>query len=367
MVAECCALAGHGLRPIPLRRRAGRPQLKRDPLGRYVIHVLERYQVTILVASVGLLHACRDRHPKPSSQEATGQGPALAASTPESGLRSVDTSGFDSVSHVAGLASDTRGVYVGSVFDSTIGELPKIGWFLSKRFLTSERHSHVYVFSTDSTLAVGQFGRVITASEHDSIARRYQLACDTKGPLAEYELSSAPPIGIERAFYISRLPPGPVRVGLHSRGLLPKELAAARALLAVPQSAVRYRDTALAVSAGKPSYSFNAVYDSSTGALLKTALALHDTTGGVIAYQLRERRDFECDGCGEPTFDEGLGRLYGVLNAFEWPGFQYAVLLLDTSTVEGRALSFVTFTPEGTYSEYRIYEYVVTCILDDNP
>ena len=26
-------LAGHGLRPTPLRRRAGRPQLKRDPLG----------------------------------------------------------------------------------------------------------------------------------------------------------------------------------------------------------------------------------------------------------------------------------------------------------------------------------------------
>jgi len=26
-------LAGHGLRPPALRRRAGRPQLKRDPLG----------------------------------------------------------------------------------------------------------------------------------------------------------------------------------------------------------------------------------------------------------------------------------------------------------------------------------------------
>ncbi len=31
--AECCALAGHGLRPTALRRRASRPQLKRDPLG----------------------------------------------------------------------------------------------------------------------------------------------------------------------------------------------------------------------------------------------------------------------------------------------------------------------------------------------
>src|SRR6266496_688209 len=31
--AECCALAGTDCRPRPLRRRAGRPQLKRDPLG----------------------------------------------------------------------------------------------------------------------------------------------------------------------------------------------------------------------------------------------------------------------------------------------------------------------------------------------
>jgi len=31
--AECCALAGTDCRPTPLRRRTGRPQLKRDPLG----------------------------------------------------------------------------------------------------------------------------------------------------------------------------------------------------------------------------------------------------------------------------------------------------------------------------------------------
>src|SRR5207247_10210745 len=31
--AECCALAGTNCRPTALRRRASRPQLKRDPLG----------------------------------------------------------------------------------------------------------------------------------------------------------------------------------------------------------------------------------------------------------------------------------------------------------------------------------------------
>src|SRR6266480_4151907 len=36
--AECCALAGTDCRPPPLRRRAGRPQLKRDPLGGDMAH-----------------------------------------------------------------------------------------------------------------------------------------------------------------------------------------------------------------------------------------------------------------------------------------------------------------------------------------
>ena len=36
----CCALAGTDCRPLLLRRRASRPQLKRDPLGR-----MQRYRV----------------------------------------------------------------------------------------------------------------------------------------------------------------------------------------------------------------------------------------------------------------------------------------------------------------------------------
>src|SRR5437762_12096577 len=45
--AECCALAGTDCRPLLLRRRAGRPQLKRDPLGRSVYAPMVR---TLVVA-----------------------------------------------------------------------------------------------------------------------------------------------------------------------------------------------------------------------------------------------------------------------------------------------------------------------------
>src|SRR5881628_332804 len=64
MEAECCALAGTDCRPTPLRRRAGRPQLKRDPLGGYehssVIRLLGYLFLAATCASaVGLWYADR--------------------------------------------------------------------------------------------------------------------------------------------------------------------------------------------------------------------------------------------------------------------------------------------------------------------
>ena len=54
-----------------------------------------------------------------------------------------------------------------------------------------------------------------------------------------------------------------------------------------------------------------------------------------------------------------------MLLAFESPIFPNPVLVVDTSTVEGRALSMITFDTNGLKSEWRDYEYVVNCILDN--
>ncbi len=61
---ECCALAGTDCRPTPLRRRASRPQLKRDPLGGrrpfdYELHVLSAvigFIVALVLAVVAFKH-----------------------------------------------------------------------------------------------------------------------------------------------------------------------------------------------------------------------------------------------------------------------------------------------------------------------
>jgi hypothetical protein len=67
MEAECCALPGHGLRPASLRRRARRPQLKRDPLGSPLVRastiVTSRHCVLLLLA----VPACTTQRPTPSA------------------------------------------------------------------------------------------------------------------------------------------------------------------------------------------------------------------------------------------------------------------------------------------------------------
>jgi hypothetical protein len=166
-----------------------------------------------------------------------------------------------------------------------------------------------------------------------------------------------------RAFFTSRAPPEPIGIGLKFEPSTPEDIAAATAVLGPSQRPIVSFDTTVVIAPGHAYYSLHALYDSSTKELVKSAFILHDPAGRIVGSEVTEGAAFGCDGCGVPTLDQGLRRLYAVLNGFQFTMFPYPLLLLDTGTVEGRALSLVTFAPTGTHAEYRIYEYVVGCIL----
>ncbi|MEE8200318.1 MAG: hypothetical protein V3R29_04035, partial [Candidatus Acidoferrales bacterium] len=83
--------------------------------------------------------------------------------------------------------------------------------------------------------------------------------------------------------------------------------------------------------------------------------------GQVLARTSKEASGPLCDGCPIWTYEDSLEWDFTPLNLFVFEPFPFPVLMLDTSTVEGRAITFVTFTPSGGYEEYRLYEYVVNC------
>src|SRR5437016_1385148 len=89
--AECCALAGTDCRPTPLRRRASRPQLKRDPLGDSTLIVSMLKTCSAVVAVFSLLSACRKETTDAARPSLSRASPACPTEPPlEPGLDAKD-------------------------------------------------------------------------------------------------------------------------------------------------------------------------------------------------------------------------------------------------------------------------------------
>lgn len=112
-------------------------------------------------------------------------------------------------------------------------------------------------------------------------------------------------------------------------------------------------------------FSFASLYGGPRQEMSRLGLFLHAFDGQVAGGWIRDvGPDGLCVDCAVPTFNDALEMTFPITNLFTAPHFPRPLLMLDTSTVEGRAVSLVTFTPDGKYSEYRIYEYVVNCFRE---
>ncbi|MGA1791610.1 MAG: hypothetical protein ACMUIM_08995 [bacterium] len=117
-------------------------------------------------------------------------------------------------------------------------------------------------------------------------------------------------------------------------------------------------------------YSLHGLYDPESKEVYRDGIILHDPNGDILAERFWEINwDTVCDGCDLPLYSNShpdypeldMIGLFSIINSFTIPDFKYPVLMLDTSTVEGRAISLITFTDKAEYSEYRVYEYIVNC------
>jgi len=272
-----------------------------------------------------------------------------------------DTAPLDTAPGESGWETGRGGEYIAHAFESQISEAPRMGWVIPPRlFLTNEKHAKITVYSANSRVITAPFHGVLSSVQHDSITRQYHVACEQRGPLAAYELPADVPVP-DRAFYTSRPLPGDTEAGMTADSLALGEATKLDSLLSVPVGML-HRELALRSHPELPYYVVRALYDSATRSLLKSGLFLLDRSGKVLAASLRDSTDYlQCDACTVPTYDEGIAVLYRPLNVFVLPGLPRPVLLLDTGTYEGRALSLVTFTPTGELSDYRVYEYVVNC------
>jgi hypothetical protein len=129
----------------------------------------------------------------------------------------------------------------------------------------------------------------------------------------------------------------------------------------------RQRIRSVQQSDGKVFYTFAATY-SKDGKLFRKGVFLEDHSGKLLGKHIDNvGGQEECDGCAVITYRDGIERVYAFQNLLSVPEIHYPMLLEDSSTVEGRSIDLFTFSASGQASQYRKYEYMVTCILGPDP
>jgi hypothetical protein len=264
----------------------------------------------------------------------------------------------------AQLAERSSEGYIEKLFEGQVGQLPRMGWFGSPQgFVAQADADEVYLFAPIGMPLTGRKRGPVSTNDLKFLQQRFTLACEMNNTdhLTAFDVGGD--TEPERGLYITKKMQGEVRSGLVTIPLDGMQMARVNRLLGWPNQGTLRRDEAIGVRSPSFFYSFHKLYNAKTGLLSQEALVLHKRDGAILAHELTRDLDSgqSCDSCGIPSFLYRASGTYRPLNTFELPGFTYPVLLLDTSTVEGRALSLLTFTPDGKVTQFRVYEYVVHC------
>ncbi len=254
--------------------------------------------------------------------------------------------------------------YIEKIFETQIGELPRMGWFdPSGGFLTQEQTAaNVYLFAPIGMPSTGRQRGTVSGSDIKLLRRRWGVACEIEDSdhLTVFDVGGE--TSVERGLYITKKLEGE-RSGLVTISLDGPQMVRINRVLGWPNQGTLRQDKAIGVRAQSFFYSVHKLYNVKTGLLSQEAIVLHRRDGEILAHSLSRDLDSgpPCDGCAIPSYAYPASGLYRPLNMFELPGFPYPVLLLDTSSVEGRTLSLLTFTPAGKATQFKVSEYVVHC------
>jgi hypothetical protein len=257
--------------------------------------------------------------------------------------------------------------YINPQFQAAINESPGLAWVLPSGAVVAESRSrNIFVYSSASTIDKASLRATLTPEESLEFAKKNHVACDAQSDekpptLSIYDSSIKKFRGNPQVFFTTKPLPG-VKTGYQLSTLdetlgkniwermQPKSPQQLRAAAVIRRDGVQYF------------YSLAALYDGPDKGLSRMGMFLQASDGRIVAADVSDVNGEElCDGCGLPTFEDGIERVYAVENMLTAPQFSYPLLIMDTSTAEGRAISLTTVSPDARFYSYRLYEYVVNC------
>jgi hypothetical protein len=255
--------------------------------------------------------------------------------------------------------------YIPQRFQDSIHESPKLAWVLPDGTVVAAVQSpKIVIYSLSSRLENARRRATLTITDSLQFAAKNHVACNTrlseKPPrLTLYDSVRKPGQKNHQVLYTTKEPPG-LRAG-YTSSRLEDSIAKEVWTRMQPKSPQQPRSSTTIRRDGTPySYLLVALYDGPQNEISRTGIFLLEGKGHIIATKIDDINGW-CDGCAVPTSDGGIASVYSVVNMFTAPQFLYPLLMLDTSTLEGRSITLATFTPEKKYSDYLLYEYTVGC------
>lgn len=284
---------------------------------------------------------------------------------------------FSACAQASDDAKDGGADYIDKLLQNAMNnELPKPAWVLPSGGVVAAQSDsqEIQLYSSAATVETVHLKSKLSVKSSLEYSKKNRVDCDLSDTLntdksAHLSLYGVSTLkndydGVEQVLSTDKPVPG-LKVGLE-KAPLPKSVEKEVWEKMHPDSAQQPRLASMFRREGVPYfYSVAGLYYGPEKVLWRKGLFLHDGSGRIIASKIDEVKGEEaCAGCDPANFENGVGALDDVVNMITGPQFPYPLLLLNTSTSEGRAKALAIFSSDGKYSEHDFYEYVSNC--EDN-
>lgn len=264
--------------------------------------------------------------------------------------------------------TDDDGKLIEDGFTSINITPPQLGWILPNGELVSEVSTNeLTILAERNPLRLAQQIGTVNPPLVPAFIKAHRVDCDQAAeerpqPIYRYAAKLPPAKQAEQAFVFSGR--------LSENGLAGiKETTPGPEQMNPVWDAMRSNagQERLSYAAQLPGSSFTFIFAklfTRKGDLLREGTFLEDHRGAILGREIREAdEDHLCDGCSLPTYSDEVRIGLPAMNILSVPTLPYPMVLMDSSTAEGRAIELFTFSKAGQPSHYRKYEYIVTCIL----
>ena len=235
----------------------------------------------------------------------------------------------------------------------------RLGWLVgTDKLITDINVPEISVYSSSNKVLTAKLVGPFAKADMDAIRTKSCVACDSTVGYFQYQLDGLVRLDGERVLVTSAFPDS--KVGFEKIKMTNFLIKRAAELLGAKKTDP-HKYLYLRSMDGKFTYSFHAFYDLKTRALKSYGILLYKR--GVLLA--KESKDFDpaqnCEGCPVPTFNDPLDEVYLPVNFVETSALPCPLVLVGTSSAEGRGLSLLTFDMDGVKSEIKATESVVNC------